>query len=476
MDSKQRTFAKAPSGIVGLDEITRGGLPANRPTLVCGGPGCGKTILAMEFLVRGAIEFGEPGLFVSFEESPEQLIENFRLVGFDLEDLIATKKLKIAHISLAKAEIIEAGAFSFDALLIRLEHSVAEIGAKRVVLDSMEAIFSAFADSYRLRNEVVRLFQWLRDKEVAAIVTGERGKEQLTQRGFEEYISDCVILLDQRVSDQTTKRRLRIVKYRGSGHAADEFPFFISDTGFSVLPVTSLNLDHRTYDERVSTGIAGLDAMLGGKGLFKGSTVLVTGKSGTGKSSIAVAFASAACLRRERCLYFAFEESSAQLARNMNSLGFDLDSLVKKKCLTISAFRPNFRGLEEHLVEVARQTERVNPTCVVMDPITNFVSVADSAEVKAMLLRILDFLKRRGVTLLMTALTPGSGNAEETQMLVSSLVDTWITVEVEREGDARRRSLSIVKSRGMKHSQEAPEFVMSSNGLAARKRSKKGSS
>jgi circadian clock protein KaiC len=472
----QKTFPKALSGIAGLDEITHGGLPANRPTLVCGGPGCGKTILAMEFLVRGALEFGEPGLFVSFEENPEQLIENFRSLGFDLADLIAKKKLIISHISLARGEIIEAGAFSFDALFLRLERAIAEVGARRVVLDTMEALFSEFSNSGTLRNEVVRLFQWLRDRKVAAIVTGERGKEQLTQRGFEEYISDCVILLDQRVSDQTTKRRLRIIKYRGSGHASDEFPFFIGDTGFSVLPITSLNLDHRTYTERVRTGIAGLDAMFGGKGFFKGSTVLVTGKSGTGKSSIAAAFASAACARGERCLYFSFEESAAQLTRNMSSLGFDLDSLVKKKCLTISAFRPNFRGLEEHLVEVARRTEKVNPTCVVLDPITNFVTVADSTEVKAMLLRMLDFLKRRGVTLMMTALTPGSGLAEETQMLVSSLVDAWIAVEVERKGDTRRRTLSIIKSRGMKHSQETPEFVMSSNGLAVRKRGKKGSS
>jgi circadian clock protein KaiC len=459
-------LAKAPTGITGLDEITKGGLPAGRPTLVCGGPGCGKTILAMEFLVHGSKELDEPGLFVSFEENPKQLIENFRSFGYDLEDLIAKKKLKIAHIELSKGEIIEAGLFSIDGLLIRLEHSIAEIGAKRVVLDTLETVFSVLTDTKRLRSEVARLFHWLRAKGVTAIVTGERGKEQFTEEGFEEYISDCVILLDHRVNEQTSKRRLRIVKYRGSAHAADEFPFFIGKTGFSVVPITSLNLDYTVSLDRVSTGVKGLDQMLGNGGYFKASSVLVTGDSGTGKSSLAAALALASGERGKRCLYFSFEESVAQVTRNMKSVGINLEPLQKNGLLTIRSFRPTFRGLEEHLVSVAQETDRVKPACVVLDPITSFVTVGDDAEVKSMLTRILDLLKRRGVTLFMTALTRRTSLLDSTEIYLSSLVDTWIGLEMQRIGQTRRRTIQIIKSRGMDHSQETHELVMSPQGLS----------
>jgi circadian clock protein KaiC len=460
------TLAKALTGITGLDEITKGGLPAGRPTLVCGGPGCGKTILAMEFLLHGAQEYGEPGLFASFEENPKQLIENFRSFGYDLEDLIAKKKLKIAHIELSKGEIIEGGLFSIEALLIRLEHSIAEIGAKRVVLDTLETVFSVLTNNKRLRGEVARLFHWLRVKGVTAIVTGERGKEQFTQEGFEEYISDCVILLDHRVNEQTSKRRLRIIKYRGSPHAADEFPFFIGKTGFSVVPITSLSLDYAASVDRVSTGVKGLDQILGNGGYFKASSVLVTGDSGTGKSSSAAALALAYGQRRERCLYFSFEESVAQVTRNMKSVGIDLEPLQKNGLLTIRSFRPTFRGLEEHLVTVAQETDRVKPACVVLDPITSFVTVGDDAEVKSMLTRILDLLKRRGVTLFMTALTRRTSLLDSTEIYLSSLVDTWIGLEMQRIDQTRRRTIQIIKSRGMDHSQETHELVMSPQGLS----------
>jgi circadian clock protein KaiC len=460
------SIAKAPTGITGLDEITRGGLPAGRPTLVCGGPGCGKTILAMEFLVRGAQQFGEPGLFVSFEETTPHLIENFRSLGFDLKDLVEKKKLKMSRVELSREEIIESGTFSLDALLIRLEHGMAEVGAKRMVLDTMETLFAALSQTEHLRNEIARLFHWLRDKGVTTIVTGERGKEEITRHGFEEYISDCVLLLDHRVTEQTSKRRLRIIKYRGSGHAADEFPFFIGETGFSVLPITSLHLDHSAGFERVSTGVKDLDEMLEGKGYFRATTVLVSGRAGTGKSSLAAAFALAACERGERCIYFSFEESSAQVARNMKSVGIDLDPWLKKDLLTIRAFRPTFRGLEEHLVSVEQATEKVKPTCVVIDPITNFVTVGGVEEVKAMLTRILDFLKHRGVTLLMTALTTRSARLDETNTYMSSLVDAWIALDLEPIGHARRRAIHIVKSRGMEHSYETRDLLMSSHGLS----------
>jgi circadian clock protein KaiC len=461
---------KAATFIKGLDAITQGGFPAGRSTLICGGPGCGKTIVAMEFLVRGARNFDEPGLFVSFEESTTQLLDNFRSLGFGIEDLIEQKKLKITHVQLLRGDIIEAGIFSLDALIIRIQHGITEVGAKRVVLDTMETIFSACSNSESLRNEIARLFHWLREKGVTAVVTGEQGKGGLTRHGFEEYLSDCVILLDHRVSDGTSKRRLRVVKYRGSSHAADEFPFLIGETGVSVVPITSLNLDYRAFDERVSTGVTEIDELLGGHGYFKATTVLVNGRAGTGKSSLAAAFVRAACERGERCLYFSFEESEAQFTRNMKSIGIDLDPWLRKELLVVRSFRPTLRGLEEHLVSIAEETEAIDPSCVVIDPITNFITVGDAEEVKSMLTRIVDLLKRRGATLLMTALMTGTSRLDESEIDVSSLVDTWIALDMELMGEVRRRSIYVVKSRGMEHSHQTRELVLSPRGPTLRVR------
>ena len=462
------TIEKAPTGIAGLDEITGGGLPARRSTLVCGGPGCGKTMMAMEFLVRGAQQFGEPGLFVSFEEKPQSLVENFCSFGFDLNALVGQKQLKIAHVDFSHAEIIETGEFTLEGLFIRLEHGIREIGAKRVVLDTMETIFRALSSTENLRGEIARLFRWLSDKGVTAVVTGERGREELTRHGFEEYLSDCVLLLDHRISEQVSKRRLRIVKYRGSSHGKDEYPFLIGETGLSVLPLTSLLLDHKVSDARVSTGVRALDEMLAGKGYFRGTTVLVSGKAGTGKSSLAAAFAAASSARNERCLYLAFEESAAQLARNMRSLGIDLEKWAKQGLLTLQATRPTFLGLEEHLVDMMRVIDTVKPSCVVIDPITNFLSAGEQPEIKGMFMRLIDYLKSRQITLCVTALTAGSGRADETEEKISSLVDTWIALDLEVVGHVRRRQIYIVKSRGMEHSRETRELVMSNNGLSLR--------
>lgn len=462
------TLAKAPTGIFGLDELTGGGLPAGRPTLLCGGPGCGKTILAMEFLVHGARDFREPGLYVSFDESAQSLREDCLPFAFDLEGLIAQKRLKIAHVDMSHGEIVEAGAFSLDGLMIRLAHGIAEVGAKRMVLDSLESVFAALSDSEMLRHETARLFHWIRDKGITAIVTGERGTQDLTRYGFEEYISDCVLLLDHRVSEQVSKRRMRLIKYRGSAHATDEFPFVIGKTGISVLPITSLNLDCPTSAERVSTGVGELDAMLGQAGYFKGTTVLVSGKAGTGKSSLAAAFAAAACARQERCLYLAFEESAAQLTRNMRSVRIDLEAGITRGLLTIQAFRPTFRGLEEHLIAMTEAIDKLTPGCVVMDPITNFISVGSPEDVRSMLTRFIDHLKTRGITLFFTALTAGSGRSDETGTDVSYLVDTWIALDVQVVGNTRHRELYVVKSRGMDHSRETRELILSSHGLSLR--------
>jgi len=459
---------KAPTGIAGLDDITHGGLPAGRPTLVCGGPGCGKTVLAMEFLVRGAQRFGEPGLFVSFDESPRGLVENFRSAGFDLDALIEAKRLKITHIDLSHGEVVETGDFTLEGLFIRLDYGIREIGARRVVLDSMETVFATLANTDSLRAEIGRLFHWLRDKGITAVVTAEKGAGELTRHGFEEYISDCVLVLDHRIDQQISKRRLRIVKYRGSLHGKDEYPFLIGEAGVSVLPLTSLLLDHQASGERVSTGVGGLDEMLAGQGYFRGTTILVSGKAGTGKSSLAAAFAAAACARKEHCLYFAFEESSAQLARNMRSLSIDLESWLKEGSLTLRATRPTFLGLEEHLAAMIQLIDTLKPACVVMDPVTNFLGAGDQPEIKAMFMRLIDYLKSRQITLLLVALTTIFGKPDETEEKISSLVDTWIALDMEMVGHARRRQIYIVKSRGMEHSQETRELVMSSDGLSLR--------
>ena len=463
------TIAKSPTGIAGLDEITHGGLPSGRPTLVCGGPGCGKTVLAMEFLVRGALEFGEPGLFVSFEESAADLHQNFRSFGFDLNALVEQKKLLISHVKLSRTEIVEAGAFTLDGLFVRLEHSLSTVGAKRVALDTMEVLFSCLSSSESLRSEVARLFQWLKEKGVTTVITGERGTSDLTRHGFEEYVSDCVLLLDHRISEQVSKRRLRVVKYRGSAHEMDEYPFLIGDTGFSALPISSVHLDHHVGMDRVSTGVPDLDAMMGGHGYFRGSSILLSGGAGAGKSTLAASFAAATCKKGEKCLFLAFEESSGQLIRNMRSVGIDLQPWVDKGLLSIQARRPTLFGIEEHLMAVYREATRLGPKVVVIDPITNFLSIGAPWEVKSLLTRVLDQLRGMGATVLLTSLTPGDGTVESSEAGVSSMMDTWIALNQRMNGNIRQCYLYVLKSRGMEHSREVRELNMSASGLSLRR-------
>jgi circadian clock protein KaiC len=467
-DNPSRALAKARTGISGLDEIMHGGLPAGRPTLVCGGPGCGKTILAMEFLVRGALEFGEPGLFVSFEESIEDLIQDFQPFGFDLAALVERKKLFISHVKLSRNEIVEAGEFTLDGLLLRLEHGIQQVGAKRVVIDTMETLFSCISNTENLRSEVARLFQWLKEKGVTCVITAERPSSQLTRYGFEEYASDCVLLLDHRISDQVSKRRLRIIKYRGSSHEKDEFPFLIDETGFSVLPISSVQLDHVVGMERVSTGFPDLDAMMGGQGYFRGSGILLSGTAGAGKSTLAATFAAAACQRGEKALFLSFEESPGQLVRNMNSVGLDLQSSVDKGLLYIKAHRPTLFGIEEHLVSILASANCFAPHVVVMDPITNFLSVGAAREVRSLLTRILDRLRANDVTMLFTNRTGETGNMEYTETGISSMMDTWIALRQSMSGHTRRCYLYVLKSRGMDHSREMREFIMSASGISLR--------
>lgn len=457
------TLAKCPTGIRGLDEITDGGLPRNRSTLVCGGAGSGKTLLAMEFIVRGIRDFGEPGVFIAFEESIEDLVQNVASLGFELEAFMRDNKLAIDHIHVERAEIEEAGEYSLDGLFVRIEHKVKQTGAKRIAVDSLEALFSGLKDEALLRSELRRLFRWFKTKGLTAVITGEQGKNTLTRHGLEEYISDCVINLDHRVSNQIATRRLRILKYRGTQHGTNEYPTMIDEHGLSVLPISSLGLDYGVSKEHVSTGIPRLDAMLGGKGYYRGSTVLVSGTAGTGKSSMAAAFADSVCRDGGVCLYLAFEEPSAQILRNMESIGFDLGAWVAEERLRFHAIRPTAHGLEQHLVAIHKLVNQHRPKAVVIDPVSNLTSIGDPHEVKAMLARIIDFLKGLGVTTVMTSLE--DAGSEETQIGISSLMDTWLLLRNVESNGERNRLLFILKSRGMAHSNQVREFALSDEGI-----------
>lgn len=459
------TLEKTCTGINGLDEITGGGLPKGRPTLLCGSAGCGKTLLAMEFLVRGATHYGEPGVFMAFEENEAELIQNVASLGFDLSQLVARKKMMLDHVRIERSEIQETGEYDLEGLFVRLEHAIDSIGARRVVLDTVEALFAGLPNEATLRAELRRLFRWLKDKGVTAIITGERGEGTLTRHGLEEYVADCVIVLDHRVNNQISTRRLRVVKYRGSLHGTNEYPFLIGHAGISVLPITSLELTHGAPTRRIPTGVVGLDGMLGGKGYFRGSSILVSGAAGTGKSSLAAAFAVSACQRGERALYFAFEESPDQIIRNMRSIGIDLLPWVQKGLLLFRATRPNLQGLEMHLLEIHDRVREAKPRVVVLDPITNLISVGDQIEVRSMLTRLVDFLKRQEITTMFTSLTGGADSPEQSEVGISSLIDTWILLRNIEHGGERNRALFLLKSRGMPHSNQVREFQLSSRGI-----------
>src|SRR5512145_1222604 len=411
-----RALPKAPTGIAGLDEIMRGGLPKGRPTLVCGGAGCGKTLLAAEFLIRGATQFGEPGAFISFEETGEELAQNVRALGFDLDQLVDEKKLALDYVRVEPSEIEEVGEYDLEGLFVRLGLAIDSIGAKRIVLDTIESLFGGFTNQALLRSELRRLFRYLKDRGVTAVITGERGEGSLTRQGLEEYVSDCVLLLDHRVDDQVSTRRLRIVKYRGSTHGTNEYPFLIDEKGISVLPVTGLSLDHAVSNERVSSGVPRLDAMLGGKGYYRGSSVLVSGTAGTGKTSLAAHFAHENAKNGERVLYLAFEESPKQLMRNMRTIGIDLEPYVKKGLIKLDASRPTLYGLEMHLVRIHKLVSAFKPAAVIVDPISNFVTSATERETQSMLLRLVDFLKAQQVTAFFTNLTSGGAAWEKTDV------------------------------------------------------------
>jgi circadian clock protein KaiC len=456
---------KVPTGITGLDEITGGGLPKGRPTLICGAAGAGKTLMSLEFIIRGAINYGGPGVIMTFEENAEDLEVNVASLGFDLKQLQKDNLIRIDHVRVERSEIEETGEYDLDGLFIRLGFAIDSIGAKRVMLDTLENLFSGLSSEAIIRAELRRLFTWLKDKGVTAVITGEKGDGTLTRQGLEEYVSDCVILLDHRVANQISTRLLRVVKYRGTLHGTNEYPFLIDEEGISVLPVTSLLLNSEVSSKRVSSGIPSLDQMLEGKGFFKGSSILVSGTAGTGKTSIAALFADATCRRNEKCLYFAFEESPQQIVRNMSSIGMNLQAHLDNGLLQMHASRPTLFGLEMHLVAIHKHIRKFKPTTVILDPITNLITVGSVAEVKSILIRLIDYLQSQQITVMFTALTLNNIVNEQTDEGVSSLVDAWLLVrDIESNGE-RNRGMYIMKSRGMKHSNQVREFVITDEGL-----------
>jgi circadian clock protein KaiC len=457
---------KALTGIQGLDAITQGGLPSGRPTLICGGAGSGKTLFGLEFLVRGATQYDEPGVFISFEETIPDLTTNAASLGFDLGRLVAQKKLFVDHVHISRSEIAETGEYDLEGLFIRIADAVQRVGARRVVLDTLEVLFGELSNPGILRGEIRRLFAWLKQQGLTTVVTAERDRsDKLTRNGIEEFVSDCVIVLDHRIREEVSTRRLRIVKYRGSAHGTNEFPFLIDEHGISVLPISSLSLDHPAPIARISTGIERLDGMLEGKGFYRGSSVLLSGTSGTGKTTVAAHFVDAACRRGERCLYFTFEESPQQIVRNMRSIGIDLEPWLRKGHLRFHSARPTHAGLEEVLLVTHQHIGNFKPAVVVIDPITNLLTISTLHEVRSMLTRLVDFLKTRQITALFASLTAGGGHLEANEADISSLMDTWLLLKAIEVGGERNRALYVLKSRGMDHSNQIREFVLTAKGL-----------
>jgi circadian clock protein KaiC len=460
-----KVLPKSPTGIPGMDEITGGGLPKGRPTLVAGAAGCGKTLFAIEFLVNGAIQYDEPGVFVAFEENAEELAQNVASLGFDLKKLIKQKKLIIDYVRVERTEIEETGEYDLEGLFIRMGHAIDTIGARRVVLDTIEVLFAALPNHAILRAELQRLFRWLKDRGVSAVITAERGAETMTRFGLEEYIADCVILLDHRVTEQVSTRRMRIVKYRGTLHGTSEYPFLIGKNGISVLPITSLGLEHKVSMERISSGVRELDDMLDGKGFYRGSSILLSGTAGTGKTSLAAAFVDAACQRGERCLFFAFEESTSQILRNMGSIGIDLTPHVKKGLLQFHVARPTLYGLEMHLVTMYDLINEYKPSVVVLDPITDFTVVGSKAEVKAAITRIIDFLRTKQITALFTSFTLEDNSPDQFIVGFSSLIDAFISLRNLESNGEHHRGLFILKARGMAHSNQIRSLILTDDGI-----------
>lgn len=464
-----KRLAKCPTGIEGLDTLTNGGLPRNRLTLICGSAGSGKTSLGIEFLVQGIIKYDEPGLFITFEEKPQEIIENAASIGFDLEDLINKKKLFIEYIPVQEEEVMQSGDYTLEALFIRFEQVITSIAVKRVTLDTLDSIFASLGNTPVLRAEIYRLFNWLKQKNITSLVTSEAGITTLSRNGLEEYISDCVISLRTNIVSEVLTRFLRVVKYRGSKHGTNEYPFLITDIGINLFPITSNYLNNIVSTEFVSTGVKELDEMMDNKGYYRGSTVLVTGTAGTGKSSLAAVFSNSICQTGERCIYFTFEEMINQILRNMSSVNLNLQQWIDKDLLKFYAYRSPTYGLETHLLTIQNVIKEFKPHAVIIDPITNFDLIGTELEIKSMMTRLIDFLKAQQITALFTSLATTIDPREQTEIGISSLIDSWLVLQNLEQAGERTRGITILKSRGIAHSNQIREFIITSNGIKLEK-------
>lgn len=460
------SLPKVPTGIEGLDEIMDGGFPKGRPILICGSAGCGKSLMAVQFLIKGIVDYNEPGVLMTFEETAEDVAANVKSLGFDVKKLVEEKKLKIDHVHIERSEIEETGEYDLEGLFVRLNYAIDTIGAKRVVLDTIESLFGGMDNAGLLRSEIRRLFHWLKEKGVTAVITGERGENSLTRQGLEEYVSDCVILLDFRVTDQIATRRLRIVKYRGSTHGTNEYPFLIDENGISVLPITSLKLNHKTTNEIITTGLPYLDKQFDNGGIFRGNCLLITGTAGSAKTILAATFAIASCKRNDRTLYYSFEESPDQMVRNMESVGLPFKKHIRSGLLSIHASRPSHQGLEMHLLELSKAIKEQDPKTVIIDPISSLVTIGNKSEVHAMLIRLMDMMKVHGITGIFTSLSGKRGlEKDKTEEAVSSLADTWIKLRNQESDHAIVKQLRIVKSRGAGHTGKLLTYIITSKGI-----------
>ncbi len=455
-------LAKVPTGIEGFDEITFGGLPAGRTTLLTGLSGSGKTVFGMQFLAQGAARYGEPGVLVGFEETEDELITNAASLGFDFANLISAGKLVIDRISVEPDVVVETGRYDLSALHIRIEHAVDSIGARRIVLDGIPALFYGLTDTSAVRIALTRLYAWLKSKGLTALVTAESNTE-LAQHGLGLSLTDCIVVAGERTRENVSTRYLRVAKYRGSAHGTSEYPCLIGSTGYKVIPLTSITVDYEASTERISTGIPRLDTMLGGQGFYRGNSVMVTGGAGTGKSSLAAHLALATCQRGKRCLYFAFEESQEEVMRNMRSIGVDLRPQVAAGLLKFRSSRATMFGLEMHLAMMENEIAAFQPHVVILDPVSNLLSIGSFNEVRAMVSRLVDFLKGRGITSLLTSLS--MTDPPESDVGVSSLVDTWMLLTNFEANGEQTRLLRILKSRGSAHSSQVREFIMTDRGV-----------
>ena len=457
---------KSLTGIQGLDDITYGGIPQNRPTLLVGSIGTGKTIFAMEYIINGITMFNEPGVFMTFEEQTDELQINVTSMGYNLSKLIADNKIYLEHLHIDHREIQATGKYDIEGLFIRIEMAIEKVKAKRIVLDALDTLFIGL-DSQILRSEIKRLFFWLKEKKVTAIITSEVGDIFLTRLGFEEVVADCVIELNNRLNNQISTRRLRIVKYRGSYHSTNEYPFMIDHKGITIFPIISEAPQIIVSNERISSGIKQIDEMLDGRGFYVGSSILVSGSAGTGKSSIAASFIKDVCEKKGTALYCAFEEAPNQIKRNMASIGIFLEPYEKSGNLHFYYSRPTLQTLELHFIAIKKLIKQINPSVVILDPITNLMIENINSDIRTMLTRFVDYLKMEQITVLLTAtLTVSSLELIQSNEGISSMVDTCIMIQEKNIIDSRRRTLYIMKSRGICNSKKEVEFIITSEGIS----------